>query len=60
MTTEQFASWLKQWLARHPIKLPADVTRATYTQDVMSRIQALSNPSPSSQRWRQPRWPSVR
>ena len=59
MTTEQFASWLKQWLVRHPVKSPADVTRATYTQDVMSRIQALSSPSPSSERWqfwRQPQW----
>ena len=53
MTTEQFASWLKQWLVRHPMKSPTDTTHASYTQEVMARLEAVSHPAPA-------RWPSWR
>lgn len=59
MTTEQFVLWLAQWLSRHPVKSPADTTRAVYTQEVMARVEALSRPSTASDRWqvwRHPQW----
>ena len=54
MTSEQFASWLTQWLSRHPIKSPSDVDRAVYTQEVMTRLGEASRTS-AAMEWH-PAW----
>lgn len=45
-------TWLKSWLAQHPLKETA-IDREQYTQEVMARVRALSQPSsrPFSIRW---------
>ena len=35
-----FARWLKTWLARHPLKAPADADGSRFTAQVMARVRA--------------------
>lgn len=38
-------TWLQAWVARHPLREPADCDRARFTTEVMARINALA-PAP--------------
>lgn len=40
-----FATWLRRWLLRHPLKEPPAAPRATYTAEVMRQVSALHVPS---------------
>jgi len=42
-----FVTWLRTWLARHPLKAPEETDHTRFTQDVMARITA-SAPTPSA------------
>lgn len=48
------ATWLRQWLTRHPLKEPADLDRAQYTAEVMERVKSLEPPltTPAPAPWR--------
>ena len=35
-----FSDWFARWIARHPLKSPAEHTRADYTAEVMARVKA--------------------
>lgn len=54
------ATWLRGWLARHPLKEPTDLDRAQYTAEVMARVRSLARPvtapTPASRRtwWLRP------
>ena len=43
----EFAAWFRMWLARHPLKRPADADCAKYTAQVMRRIAADRAPAPA-------------
>ena len=48
----EFATWLRNWLTRHPLKAPAGLSR--YTEEVMAKVRALQPriaPVRSSWRW---------
>ena len=53
-----FATWLKTWLTRHPLKEPTTLDRADYTREVMARAKALDQPVPSPARSWFP-WPRL-
>ena len=40
-----FEAWLRQWMARHPLKAPADDDRAVFTAQVMERVRSVA-PAP--------------
>jgi len=40
-----FAAWFRTWLARHPLKASRGVDTSRYTDDVMTKIRALTQPS---------------
>lgn len=40
-----FETWLRSWLARHPLKEPAGFSRAAYTAQVMAKVQSLQEPA---------------
>ena len=40
-----FTAWLTRWLTRHPLKEPTGIERARYTAEVMTKIQAVEQPS---------------
>ena len=54
MTPPAFRSWLKDWLARHPVNLPPASLQASYAEEVLRRVRRASVPSPA--RWRLPRF----
>ena len=53
-----FATWLKTWLTRHPLKEPTTLDRADYTREVMARVKALDQSAPSPARSWFP-WPRL-
>ena len=46
------ATWLRQWLSRHPLKELPDRDRAQYTAEVMERVRAIARPAPAPARRR--------
>ena len=53
-----FTTWLRGWLARHPLKAPLNASQASYTTEVMQRLRALEAPnSMPARRW--PAWPRL-
>ncbi len=40
-----FATWLRTWLARHPLREPRDTTPARYTDEVMAKVRVLQPPA---------------
>ena len=57
-----FATWLKEWLSRHPLKVPDDVNPKAYTHQVMARVKAFHEPArhdatAAVQRWLA--WPQL-
>ena len=48
MTPETYRSKLANWLARHPVRTPPASGQASYTREVMARVERLSSaPSPA-------------
>ena len=48
MTPETYRSKLANWLARHPVQAPPASGQASYTREVMARVERLSlAPSPA-------------
>lgn len=45
MSPDEFLAWLNGWLARHPVRPPAEEPQAAYTVQVMERVR-LSRPRP--------------
>lgn len=45
----EFMTWLRGWLARHPLKEPDQTQRQQYTADLMKRVHALPKPARSTQ-----------
>ena len=39
-----FPAWIRQWLARHPLKEPACPSHTQYTAQVMERVRGLAPP----------------
>jgi len=51
MTPENWLTWFRDWLARHPLRQPPEFLGRNYTTEVLIRIKQ-SRPSPSSAfRW---------
>ena len=47
-----FSRWLTTWLTRHPLKEPADLDRAAYTREVISKIRGQAHRAPAAAtRW---------
>ena len=46
MKDAQFLTWLKDWLARHPLRAPSESMQASYTREVMERIKEEVAPAP--------------
>lgn len=46
MNAQDWQQWLREWLARHPVKEPPSTVQQRYTEDVMRRIRALEEPAP--------------
>jgi len=55
MSPDEFLTWLNGWLARHPVRRPADEPQAAYTVQVMERVR-LSRPRQAAgwRLWAQP------
>ena len=57
----ELMTWLRQWLARHPLKEPPDLDGARFTAEVMARVKAVSQPSQITVLRGMPhRWPFMR
>lgn len=46
----EFATWLRAWLIRHPLKESSPADRERYTAEVMARVNALPRPSTETAR----------
>jgi len=53
-----FTTWLRTWLARHPLKGPAGIDRARYTAEVMGQVKTGLRPAllPARHWLPVPRW----
>ena len=55
-----FSTWLRTWLARHPLKEPRNHDPARYRTEVMEKVRALHQPAhmpAASPRWFS--WPRI-
>jgi len=51
MDRKRFLSWLTGWISKNPLRNPPQTSKASYTDEVMRKIQAQDAPAPLVVRW---------